>query len=61
MSRSTGAICRRRESRRRPAAGLTAVFLPLSLPGVIAGVLLVFILSLGYYITPALLGGPETS
>jgi putative spermidine/putrescine transport system permease protein len=34
------------------------VFLPLSLPGVIAGILLVFILSLGYYITPALLGGP---
>jgi putative spermidine/putrescine transport system permease protein len=34
------------------------IFLPLSLPGVIAGALLVFILSLGYYITPALLGGP---
>ena len=33
------------------------VFLPLSLPGVGAGCLLVFILSLGFYITPALLGG----
>jgi putative spermidine/putrescine transport system permease protein len=33
------------------------VFLPLSLPGVAAGCLLVFILSLGFYITPALLGG----
>lgn len=41
-----------------PARAFVRVFLPLSLPGVLAGVLLVFILSLGYYITPALLGGP---
>ena len=33
------------------------VYLPLTLPGVIAGTSLVFILSLGFYITPALLGG----
>jgi len=33
------------------------VFFPLSLPGLIAGLLLVFVLSLGFYITPALLGG----
>jgi putative spermidine/putrescine transport system permease protein len=33
------------------------VFLPLSLPGVGAGSLLVFIYSLGFFITPALLGG----
>jgi ABC-type spermidine/putrescine transport system permease subunit I len=33
------------------------VILPLSMPGVAAGVLLVFVLSLGFYITPALLGG----
>lgn len=33
------------------------VFLPLTLPGVVAGTALVFILSLGFYITPALLGG----
>ncbi len=33
------------------------VFLPLTLPGVMAGTALVFILSLGFYITPALLGG----
>jgi ABC-type spermidine/putrescine transport system permease subunit I len=33
------------------------VFLPLTMPGVIAGTALVFILSLGFYITPALLGG----
>ncbi len=35
------------------------IFLPLSLPGVAAGCLVVFILSLGFYITPALIGGPK--
>ncbi len=33
------------------------IYLPLSLPGAAAGGLLVFIISIGYYITPALLGG----
>ena len=33
------------------------IFLPLSLPGVGGGCLLVFIIALGFYITPALLGG----
>lgn len=33
------------------------IYLPLSMPGVYAGVILVFILSLGFYITPVLLGG----
>jgi ABC-type spermidine/putrescine transport system permease subunit I len=33
------------------------VFFPLSLPGVLAGALIVFILSLGSYVTPAVLGG----
>jgi putative spermidine/putrescine transport system permease protein len=33
------------------------IYLPLSLPGIGAGCLLVFILSVGYYITPALVGG----
>lgn len=32
------------------------VFLPLSMPGVVSGSVLVFVLSLGFYITPALLG-----
>lgn len=35
------------------------IVLPLSLPGVAAGCLLVFILALGFYITPALVGGPR--
>ncbi len=35
------------------------VFLPLTLPGVVAGVLLVFILAIGFFITPALMGAPE--
>lgn len=43
----------------RPAQTFRHVFLPLSLPGVGAGVLLVFILALGFYITPALLGGQK--
>ncbi len=36
------------------------VTLPLSLPGVSTGILFVFILALGFYITPALVGGPRT-
>jgi ABC-type spermidine/putrescine transport system permease subunit I len=35
------------------------VILPLSMPGVAAGVLLVFVLALGFYITPAMVGGPR--
>ncbi len=35
------------------------VYFPQCMPGVGAGTLLVFILSLGYYITPALVGGPD--
>ncbi|TKV71677.1 ABC transporter permease subunit [Bradyrhizobium elkanii] len=36
------------------------VFFPLSAPGVIAAGLLVFVFALGFYLTPALLGGPNT-
>jgi len=42
-----------------PFAAFRRVFLPLSLPGVLAGSLLVFVLALGFYITPALLGSPR--
>jgi ABC-type spermidine/putrescine transport system permease subunit I len=38
-----------------------AVTFPLSLPGVAAGVIFVFVLSLGFFITPALLGGPKVT
>lgn len=37
------------------------VYLPLSLPGVASGGVLVFILALGFYITPQLLGSPRES
>jgi len=35
------------------------IFLPLSLPGVGGGCLMVFIMAIGFFITPALLGGPR--
>ena len=41
-------------------AVLRHIILPLSLPGVAAGMVLVFVISLGYFITPMLLGGPPT-
>jgi len=43
----------------QPAKTFWRVTLPLSMPGVAAGGLLVFIVSLGFFITPALLGGPR--
>ena len=43
----------------RPVPAFCKVYLPMTLPGVSAGVLLVFIISVGYYITPALVGGTE--
>jgi len=43
----------------RPAAVFRRVWLPLSSAGMAAGCLLVFVLALGFYITPALVGGPR--
>jgi len=40
-----------------PSTAFLRVYLPQCVPGIGAGALLVFILALGYYITPALLGG----
>ena len=40
-----------------PWATFRQITLPLSMPGVAAGVLLVFVLALGFYITPAMVGG----
>jgi len=42
-----------------PALAFWRVYVPQSLPGISAGCLLVFILAIGYYITPALVGGPK--
>lgn len=42
-----------------PVRAFAKVYFPQTAPGVAAGALLVFILSLGYYITPALVGGPR--
>jgi putative spermidine/putrescine transport system permease protein len=40
-----------------PFGAFWRVFLPLCLPGTYAGTLLVFIISLGFFVTPAVLGG----
>jgi len=42
-----------------PAVAFWRVYTPLTVPGIGAGGLLVFIISIGYYITPALVGGPK--
>jgi putative spermidine/putrescine transport system permease protein len=41
-----------------PVRNFFRIYLPLTLPGLVSGGTLVFVSSLGYYITPALLGGP---
>jgi putative spermidine/putrescine transport system permease protein len=40
-----------------PVKTFLRVYLPLTLPGILSGAMLVFVIALGYYITPALLGG----
>ena len=42
-----------------PLAAFFRVYVPQTFPGIGAGVLLVFILAIGYYVTPALLGGAD--
>jgi putative spermidine/putrescine transport system permease protein len=42
-----------------PLAAFLRVYVPQTYPGIGAGALLVFILSIGYYVTPALLGGAD--
>ena len=42
-----------------PLAAFFRVYVPQTTPGIGAGALLVFILSIGYYVTPALLGGAD--
>ncbi|WP_370880117.1 ABC transporter permease [Labrys monachus] len=42
-----------------PLSAFRHVLLPLAMPGLLSGSLLVFMVALGYYITPALVGGPN--
>ena len=42
-----------------PLRAFWRILLPLALPGILSGTLLVFMVSIGYYITPALVGGPN--
>ena len=44
----------------RPWQTFLSVTLPLSMPGIIAGSMLVFIPAIGEFVIPSLLGGPET-
>ncbi len=44
-----------------PVQAFLRVFLPLSLPGLLAGATMVFILCLGFYVTPAVLGGGKVT
>jgi len=43
----------------KPIPAFIRIYLPMTLPGISAGALLVFIVSIGYYITPALVGGTD--
>lgn len=44
-----------------PIVAFWKIYFPLSLPGFAAGALLVFILSLGFYVVPALMGGGKVT
>ncbi len=43
-----------------PVAAFLRVFLPMTRPGILGATVLVFIISLGFYVTPAILGGGRT-
>lgn len=44
-----------------PATAFRTIYLPLATPGITSGATIVFIVSLGFYFTPALLGSPQNS
>lgn len=44
-----------------PAVAFVKVFVPMTVPGVVAGCTLVFVLSLGFYLAPVLLGSPQNA
>lgn len=43
----------------KPSKAFWDVFFPLSLPGFFSGILMVFVMCLGFYVTPAVLGGGQ--
>lgn len=43
----------------KPIPAFIRIYMPMTVPGLSAGALLVFIISIGYYITPALVGGTD--
>jgi len=43
----------------KPAQAFLRVYFPMSLPGVFSAGILIFIVAIGFYITPSLLGGPS--
>lgn len=45
----------------KPRVAFARIYLPLAVPGILAGSLIVFILTLGFYFTPALLGSTHNS
>lgn len=45
----------------RPFAAFRRVVLPWSMPGVLSGALVVFVPTVGDYVTPALVGGPQST
>lgn len=45
----------------KPFTSFTRIWVPLTMPGIGAGCLMVFISSLGFYVTPALLGAPDNA
>ena len=59
MSRIDGTLTRAAEGLgAHPLTAFALVFLPLSRPGIVSGCALVFTSALGFYVTPAMLGGP---
>ncbi|TMQ91651.1 ABC transporter permease [Actinomadura soli] len=44
-----------------PLRAFAHVYLPLALPAIVSSGMLVFVIALGFYVTPALVGGPKQS
>ncbi|MDW9452098.1 ABC transporter permease subunit [Sinorhizobium meliloti] len=57
MGIDTSLIAAAKSMGARPSTAFWRVYFPLSIPGVRGGTLLVFVICLGFYITPAALGG----